>query len=90
MHSEQLHNVYISADIVRVSKSRRMRWADHEARMGRREMHMKFWSQSLKGRDHSQDLGVDGRISDWILGKWGGKMRTGLIWLRIGINSGLT
>jgi hypothetical protein len=22
----------------------------------------KFWSQNLKGKDHSEDLGVDGRI----------------------------
>jgi hypothetical protein len=27
-----------------------------------------FWLQSLKGRDHSEDLGVDGRIIlEWIL-----------------------
>jgi len=28
------------------------------------------WLENLKGRDHSEDLGVDGRIiSEWILGK---------------------
>jgi hypothetical protein len=27
-----------------------------------------FWSEILKGRDHSEDLGVDGRILlEWIL-----------------------
>jgi hypothetical protein len=25
-------------------------------------MHRKFWSENLKGRDHSEDLGIDGRI----------------------------
>jgi hypothetical protein len=25
-------------------------------------MHTEFWSENLKGRDHSQDLGVDERI----------------------------
>jgi hypothetical protein len=25
-------------------------------------MHRKFWLESLKGRDHLEDLGVDGRI----------------------------
>jgi hypothetical protein len=25
-------------------------------------MHIVFWLESLKGRDHSEDLGVDGRI----------------------------
>jgi hypothetical protein len=28
----------------------------------RREMHTKFWSDIPKERDHSEDLGVDGRI----------------------------
>jgi hypothetical protein len=33
----------------------------------------KFWSQYLKGRDHSEDVGVDGKIIvEWILGKYGG------------------
>jgi len=26
-------------------------------------MHIQFWSDNLKGRDHSEDLGVDERIS---------------------------
>jgi len=25
-------------------------------------MHIKLWSENLKGRDHSADLGVDGKI----------------------------
>jgi hypothetical protein len=25
-------------------------------------MNTKLWSENLKGRDHSEDLGVDGRI----------------------------
>jgi hypothetical protein len=38
-------------------------------------MHAKFWSENLKGRDYSEDLGVDGKIIlEWILGKHGGKM----------------
>jgi hypothetical protein len=33
-------------------------------------MHAKFWSENLKGRDHSEDLGVNGKIIvEWILGK---------------------
>jgi len=36
------------------------------------------------GRDHSEDLSVDGKIEfEWILGKWGGKLWTGWICLRI-------
>jgi hypothetical protein len=33
LHSEELHKLYSSPDIVRQVKSRRMRWAGHVARM---------------------------------------------------------
>jgi hypothetical protein len=50
-----------------------------------------FRLDDLKGRDHSEDLGVDGEIiSGWILGKSGGKVWTGFIWLRIGTSDGLS
>jgi len=36
-------------------------------------MHTQSWTENLKGRDHSEDLGIDGRIAmiecegvDWI------------------------
>jgi hypothetical protein len=34
LHNEELHNLYSSPIIVRMVKSRRMRWARHVARMG--------------------------------------------------------
>jgi hypothetical protein len=34
LHNDELHNLYSSQTIVRVFKSRRMRWAGHVARMG--------------------------------------------------------
>jgi hypothetical protein len=34
LHNEELNNPYSSPSIVRVIKSRRMRWAGHVARMG--------------------------------------------------------
>jgi hypothetical protein len=34
LHNDELHNLYSSPDIIRQIKSRRMRWAGHEARMG--------------------------------------------------------
>ena len=34
LHSEELNDLYCSPNIVRVIKSRRMRWAGHVARMG--------------------------------------------------------
>jgi hypothetical protein len=33
LHNEELHNLYLSPDIIRQIKSRRMRWAGHVARM---------------------------------------------------------
>jgi len=37
LHNEELNNLYSSPNIVRVMKSRRMRWAKHVARMGGEE-----------------------------------------------------
>jgi hypothetical protein len=39
----------------------------------------------LKGRDHSEDIGVDGKkiILAWILGTQGVKVWIGRIWLRM-------
>jgi hypothetical protein len=46
----------------RVIKSRRMRWASHKARMGERTMLSIYWSEKLNGRDHAEDLDIDGRM----------------------------
>jgi hypothetical protein len=49
-----------------------------------------FFLQNLKGRDHLEDLGVDGKIIlKWILRKVGKKLWTRCIWLRIGTSGGL-
>jgi hypothetical protein len=36
LHNEELHDSYSSPSIIRIIKSRRMRWAGHVARMRRR------------------------------------------------------
>jgi hypothetical protein len=36
LHNEELRDLYSSPSIIRIIKSRRMRWAGHVARMGRR------------------------------------------------------
>jgi hypothetical protein len=41
-------------------KSRRMRWAEYVAGLGRREMHMEYWCESQKERNHYQDQDVVG------------------------------
>jgi hypothetical protein len=40
VHNEELHNLYDSPSKIRMTKSRRMRWAGHVAHMGRRGMHI--------------------------------------------------
>jgi hypothetical protein len=49
-----------------------------------------FLLENLKGRDHSEDLGVDGRITlECIFEKLNVKMWTGFIWFRIRSSGGL-
>jgi hypothetical protein len=36
LHNEELHNLCSSPNIIRMIKSKRLRWAGHVARMGRR------------------------------------------------------
>jgi hypothetical protein len=44
----------------------------------RLEIHIKFLSENLKGRNHSEGPGTGGRIIlEWILGKEGGRVWTG-------------
>ena len=71
LHNEELNNLYTSPNIMRVIKSRRMRWAGHVARMGRGEVCTGFWWGNLREGEHWGDPGVDGRIIlGWIFGKW--------------------
>jgi hypothetical protein len=50
----------------------------------------KFRSENLKGKDHSDDLGVGGKIIlVWILEKYVAKVFTAFIRLRIGTIGGL-
>jgi len=34
LHNEELHNLYTSLSVIRVIKSKRMRWVGHVVRMG--------------------------------------------------------
>jgi hypothetical protein len=70
LHNEEFHDLYSSLTILRVIKSRRMRWAGHVAQMERGQACTGFWWGNLKGRDYWGDPGVDGRIIlRWIFKK---------------------
>jgi len=34
-------------------------------------MHVTFWLENLKGRDHLEDRGTERNILEWNLGKYG-------------------
>jgi hypothetical protein len=66
LHNEELHNLYSSPSIIRIIKSRRMKWVEHVARMGRRGMHVGYWWEYQKERDHWEDQDIGG----WTILKW--------------------
>jgi hypothetical protein len=66
LHNDELHNLYSSPNIVRVIKSRRLRWAGHAARMV--EVFTGFWLGGPKARGQWGDLCVGGRATlSWTL-----------------------
>ena len=58
--SRWCHCNFASPNIVRVIKSRRMRWAGHVARMGEERGVYRVLVGKPEGRNHWGDLGVDG------------------------------
>jgi hypothetical protein len=42
LHNEELHNLYSSPTLIKMSKSKKMRWVRHVARMGQRGMLVGF------------------------------------------------
>jgi hypothetical protein len=70
LHSEELHNLYSSPDIIRQIKSRQMRWAGHVARMGEERKLYKVLVGKPEGKRPLGRPNIDGRMgSEWILGR---------------------
>jgi hypothetical protein len=78
LHNEELRDLYSTPSIIRINKSRRMRWAGHEARMGEKRNAYRL----LVGKpDGKRPLGRPRRrwvdnILGWILERWDGVMWT--------------
>ena len=85
LDNEELSDLYCSRNIVRVNKSRRMRWVGHVARMGERgEAYTNCWWGNLRERDHLGDPGIDVNIIlTWIFRKLDVGVWTGSSCLRI-------
>jgi hypothetical protein len=62
LHNKELHALYSSRDIIRVIKSRRLRWAGHVACMGESTGTSRVLVGKPEGGNHLEDTGVDGRI----------------------------
>jgi hypothetical protein len=52
LHNDELHSLYSSPNIVRVIKSRRMRWMGHVTSMERGEVFTGFWLGGPNIGDH--------------------------------------
>jgi hypothetical protein len=67
---EDIHSLHSSPNIVRVIKSRMMRWAGHVALMGDTRNAYKMLFEKPEVKRSSEDLGVNGMITlKGILGK---------------------
>jgi hypothetical protein len=52
LHNEELHNLYSSPSMIRMIKSRRMRWAVHVARIEEKRNAYRILVGKPEGRDH--------------------------------------
>ena len=80
VHSEEPNDLYSSPNIVRVIKSRRMRWAGHVARMGEERGLYRVLVGKPEGRNQWRDLGIDG----WIILGWISRWWDVCIWTGLG------
>jgi hypothetical protein len=50
LHNEELHNLYSSPNIIRMIKSRRIRWAGNVVRMGETSNVYRIWVGKPEGK----------------------------------------
>jgi len=81
LHNEEFYDLYSSPNVIRVIKSRIMRWTDHVQVWRTGEAYTGFWWGNLRERDQLEDLDIDGKIIlKWVLRKWIVGAWTRLIW----------
>jgi hypothetical protein len=51
LHNNYLHDLYSSPSVIKMTKSRRIRWVGSVARGGR-GMHVGYWGESQRERDN--------------------------------------
>jgi hypothetical protein len=88
--NEDPHNLCSFPNIIRMIKSRRMRWAGHVVRMGEKGNTYRILEGKPEGKrplGRSRHRSVI--IIKWILERQGGVIWSGLTWLRIGTSGGL-
>jgi hypothetical protein len=89
LHSEELNDLYSFPTIVRVIKSRRMRWARHVARAGEgRGVYRVLVGKPEGDRPLGRPRLRWGIILRWIFRKWDEGVWTGSLWLKIGTGGG--
>jgi hypothetical protein len=81
LHNEELHNVYFSPSIIRMIKSRRMRWAGNVAQMGSKRNAYRMLVGKPEGKIPRGKQYIGGWIIlRWILERgWGGVDWIGLV-----------
>jgi hypothetical protein len=62
LHNKELYALYSSPNIIRVIKSRRLRWVGYIARMRTSRLHIGFFWGNLREGNHLEDRGLQRRI----------------------------
>jgi hypothetical protein len=90
LHNEALHNLYSSPNIIRMMKSRRLRWALHVARIGETRNAYRIWVGKAEGKRppgrtrHRYNNNIKVDVGEVGLLAW-----TGLMWVKVRTSGGL-